>query len=132
MNAIAFNGVTKKYGDVVAVDGLSLDIPAGSTVALLGPNGAGKSTSINMLLGLLRPTSGEITLTYGKAGALLEVADNGVAGPYEPGSGLTGLTERVGAAGGSVEAEPSPTGFRLRIVVPSRPLERERGRAVAV
>ncbi|GII51698.1 ABC transporter ATP-binding protein [Planotetraspora thailandica] len=62
MNAIAFNGVTKKYGDVVAVDGLSLDIPAGSTVALLGPNGAGKSTSINMLLGLLRPTSGEITV----------------------------------------------------------------------
>ncbi|MCT9932772.1 ABC transporter ATP-binding protein [Planotetraspora sp. A-T 1434] len=60
MNAIAFNDVTKSYGDVLAVDGLTLEVPVGRTVALLGPNGAGKSTSINMLLGLLRPTSGEI------------------------------------------------------------------------
>ncbi|GAA4592777.1 ABC transporter ATP-binding protein [Planotetraspora phitsanulokensis] len=81
MNAIAFNGVTKKYGDVVAVDGLTLDIAAGSTVALLGPNGAGKSTSINMLLGLLRPTSGDIkvfgngpdeAVTRGDIGAMLQ------------------------------------------------------------
>ncbi|MBX6386310.1 MAG: ATP-binding cassette domain-containing protein, partial [Microbispora sp.] len=60
MNAIAFTKVTKRYGDVLAVDGIDLEVPAGATVALLGPNGAGKSTSINMLLGLLRPTSGEI------------------------------------------------------------------------
>ncbi|MEU8059321.1 ABC transporter ATP-binding protein [Microbispora bryophytorum] len=66
MNAIAFTDVTKRYGDVLAVDGLDLEIPAGATVALLGPNGAGKSTSINMLLGLLRPSSGEIRV-FGEA-----------------------------------------------------------------
>ncbi|MEW9531145.1 sensor histidine kinase [Microbispora sp. NPDC049125] len=62
----------------------------------------------------------EINLSYGDAGATLEVADNGRAGPYLPGSGLTGLSERVAAAGGSVEAEPAPSGFRLKVVVPSR------------
>ncbi|WP_431898154.1 ABC transporter ATP-binding protein [Nonomuraea sp. bgisy101] len=60
MNAIEFDQVSKGYGDVLAVDDLSLTIAQGTTVALLGPNGAGKSTSINMLLGLLRPTSGTI------------------------------------------------------------------------
>ncbi|MEU7887553.1 ABC transporter ATP-binding protein [Microbispora bryophytorum] len=81
MNAIAFTGVTKSYGDVLAVDGLDLEIPAGATVALLGPNGAGKSTSINMLLGLLRPSSGEIrvfgsppetAVADGEIGAMLQ------------------------------------------------------------
>ncbi|GII51700.1 two-component sensor histidine kinase [Planotetraspora thailandica] len=73
-----------------------------------------------------RATRCEITVTYGKAGALLEIADNGVGGPYQPGSGMTGLTERVGAEGGSVEADPSPAGFRLRVVVPNRPAEPDR------
>lgn len=62
MNAIVFDQVSKEYGDVLAVDGLSLTIESGATVALLGPNGAGKSTSINMLLGLLRPTRGRISV----------------------------------------------------------------------
>ncbi|GGT27529.1 ABC transporter ATP-binding protein [Nonomuraea spiralis] len=62
MNAIVFDQVSKRYGDVLAVDDLSLAIEPGKTVALLGPNGAGKSTSINMLLGLLRPTGGTITI----------------------------------------------------------------------
>ncbi|WP_214324085.1 ABC transporter ATP-binding protein [Nonomuraea sediminis] len=62
MNAIVFDRVSKNYGDVLAVDDLSLAIEPGKTVALLGPNGAGKSTSINMLLGLLRPTKGAISV----------------------------------------------------------------------
>ncbi|MFG1703366.1 ABC transporter ATP-binding protein [Nonomuraea sp. M3C6] len=62
MNAIVFDHVSKHYGDVLAVDDLSLAIEPGNTVALLGPNGAGKSTSINLLLGLLTPTQGTITL----------------------------------------------------------------------
>jgi two-component system, NarL family, sensor histidine kinase DesK len=79
-----------------------------------------------------RATRCDITLTYGKAGALLEVADNGVSGPYQPGSGLTGLTERVGAAGGSVEVDPAAAGFRLRVVVPRQPAKPEAGQPVAV
>jgi ABC-2 type transport system ATP-binding protein len=62
MKAIAFTDVSKSYGNVLAVDGLDLAVEAGQTVALLGPNGAGKSTSINMLLGLLRPTRGRIEI----------------------------------------------------------------------
>jgi ABC-2 type transport system ATP-binding protein len=57
---VAFENVTKVYGRVRAVDGVSLKIRAGETVALLGPNGAGKSTSVDMLLALRPPTSGQI------------------------------------------------------------------------
>lgn len=58
--AIAVDGLTKRYGAVTAVDGLTFSVPAGSTVALLGGNGAGKTTTISMLLGLLLPTAGSI------------------------------------------------------------------------
>jgi ABC-2 type transport system ATP-binding protein len=55
-------GVTRRYGDVTAVDDVTLDIPAGQLLGLLGPNGAGKSTLINMFVGLRRPTSGRVEL----------------------------------------------------------------------
>ncbi len=58
--AIVVEGLTKKYGAVVAVDGLSFDVRAGSTTALLGGNGAGKTTTISVLLGLLLPSSGRV------------------------------------------------------------------------
>jgi ABC-2 type transport system ATP-binding protein len=51
--------LTKRYGDVVAVDRLSMEVHAGEIYGLLGPNGAGKTTTILMLLGLSEPTSGE-------------------------------------------------------------------------
>ncbi len=56
--ALALHRVSKSFGAVRAVDGLSLTVPRGQTVALLGPNGAGKSTTIGMLLGLIAPDSG--------------------------------------------------------------------------
>jgi ABC-2 type transport system ATP-binding protein len=52
----------KKYGDIVAVNDISLDVPAGQIFAFLGPNGAGKTTTIKMLTTLLTPTSGSITI----------------------------------------------------------------------
>jgi len=52
-------GLTKKFGDFVAVDGVSFSVGAGEVVGYLGPNGSGKTTTIRMLLGLLLPTSGE-------------------------------------------------------------------------
>jgi len=54
--------VTKRYGEVEAVRGISLAIAAGEIVAMLGPNGAGKTTSISLMLGLRRPSSGEVRL----------------------------------------------------------------------
>jgi ABC-2 type transport system ATP-binding protein len=62
---VSFENVSKHYGSLKAVDGLSLGLRAGETVALLGPNGAGKSTSLDMLLALRKPTSGKITM-FGK------------------------------------------------------------------
>jgi ABC-2 type transport system ATP-binding protein len=59
---VSFENVSKHYGSLKAVDGLSLDLRPGETVALLGPNGAGKSTSLDMLLALRKPTSGKIRM----------------------------------------------------------------------
>src|ERR1700758_1318236 len=62
---VSFDNVSKHYGSLRAVDGLSLELRAGETVALLGPNGAGKSTSLDMLLALRKPTGGKIRM-FGK------------------------------------------------------------------
>jgi ABC-2 type transport system ATP-binding protein len=58
--AVLMRGVTKRYGDFAALDGLDLRIAAGELYGLLGPNGAGKTTAIRVLTGLQRATSGEV------------------------------------------------------------------------
>lgn len=58
--AITIENLTKKFEDVIAVDGLSLSIEKAELFGLLGPNGAGKTTTINILCGLLKPTSGSV------------------------------------------------------------------------
>jgi ABC-2 type transport system ATP-binding protein len=60
--AVALDDVRKTFGPVVAVDGVTLTIEAGEIVALLGPNGAGKTSTIDMVLGLSRPTSGNLAV----------------------------------------------------------------------
>lgn len=55
---ISAENLTKKYGDLVAVDHVTFDIPAGAITGFVGPNGAGKTTTIRMLLGLVRPSAG--------------------------------------------------------------------------
>ena len=80
--ATSFSGVVARYGDVLALDRLDLDVARGETVALLGPNGAGKSTAISILLGLRRPQLGRVTvlgtdpksaMASGQVGAMLQV-----------------------------------------------------------
>ncbi len=56
--AVNASGLVKRYGDVLAVDGLDLDIPAGQFFGLLGPNGSGKTSTIHMLATLIRPSGG--------------------------------------------------------------------------
>ncbi len=60
--ALAARGLVKRFGDVLAVDGLDLEILRGECFGLLGPNGAGKTTTIEMLEGLTRPDAGEIVV----------------------------------------------------------------------
>jgi len=72
---IALTDVSKRYGSTMAVDRLSLEVQTGEVLGLLGPNGAGKSTTLSMLTGLVRPTSGDISL-FGKdlRGEYIEIA----------------------------------------------------------
>ena len=59
---IRVRGLRKAYGDLVAVDGLDLDVAAGEIFALLGPNGAGKTTTVEILEGYRSRTAGEVTV----------------------------------------------------------------------
>ncbi|MGA9333431.1 MAG: ABC transporter ATP-binding protein [Rudaea sp.] len=56
------HGASKRYGKVLALDGVNLEVRRGEVLAVLGPNGAGKTTAISLLLGLLKPDSGSATL----------------------------------------------------------------------
>ncbi len=76
-------GARKDYGSVRALRGVDLQVRAGEVFALLGPNGAGKTTSVGLLLGLLRPTAGEVRLFGGdprsteakvRVGAMLQIS----------------------------------------------------------
>jgi ABC-2 type transport system ATP-binding protein len=83
---IETNNLTKRYGDVTAVDGLSLRVAQGEIYAFLGLNGAGKTTTIRLLLGMVKPTSGEARVLgmkirvgekkpWSSVGYLVETAD---------------------------------------------------------
>ena len=61
--AIEIRGLTKHYGEVKALDGLDLHVPAGSVFGFLGPNGAGKTTALSILAGLSHSSSGEATIS---------------------------------------------------------------------
>ncbi len=80
--ALSLRGLTKAYGERLAVDGLTIDVPAGVVAGFVGPNGAGKTTTMAMLLGLVAPSSGDGTVLgeplgdpaayLGRVGALIE------------------------------------------------------------
>jgi len=84
--------LVKRYGEIVAVDGVSLTVERGEVFGYLGPNGAGKTTSLRMMLGLIRPSAGSVRL-FGRDPLLSVGALKGVAGfveaprfyPYLPG-----------------------------------------------
>ena len=117
---IQTDALTKRYGRVLAVDQLSLQVPRGHVFGLLGPNGAGKTTFMGMLLGLVRPTSGSFSLlgangvsmdALRRIGAIVETPAfypylsgrrnlayfQGVMGRKDPGE-LDTLLDRVGLA----------------------------------
>ncbi|MGW3046212.1 ATP-binding cassette domain-containing protein [Kitasatospora sp. NPDC001159] len=95
---IEINELTKRYGDILAVDGLTFTVRPGRVTGFLGPNGSGKSTTLRMLLGLNTPTSGTATFDgrryreFGTGlrhvGALLDAGDPPVLIFDEPVNGL--------------------------------------------
>ncbi len=116
-DTVVFDRVTKKYGDVRAVDEVSPTLRPGETVALLGPNGAGKSTTLDLLLGLKRPDSGTVTLlgtspreavVAGRVGAMLQsgglMGEVTVAGDSRPVSAARRQLSRARAARASPDA----------------------------
>jgi len=91
---IEAHGLAKRYGDVVALDGLGLTVPEGTVLGLLGPNGAGKTTAVSILTTLLEADSGHATV----AGADLATA------PEE-------VRERIGLSGQYAAVDEHLTGF---------------------
>ncbi len=90
---IEVRGLTKKYGDVVAVDGLTFDVEQGLVTGFLGPNGAGKSTTMRMVLGLDRPTAGQ-ALVNGRPFVSYAEPLREVGALLDPGSVHPGRTGR--------------------------------------
>ena len=91
---IEARGLGKRYGDVVALDGLDLTVPEGTVLGLLGPNGAGKTTVVSILTTLLRPDSGSAIV----AGADVVVS---------PGE----VRKRIGLSGQYAAVDEHLTGF---------------------
>ena len=60
--AVSAHGLTKRYGDLVAVDDLDLEVAPGTVMAILGPNGAGKTTTVRMIATLEAPTAGTVSV----------------------------------------------------------------------
>ncbi len=114
---IEARGLTKRYGETVAVDSLSFTVEPGKITGFLGPNGAGKTTTMRLILGLDRPSAGSVTVNgkpFGQAaypmrevGALLDA--KAVHGGRSAHSVRTlqasALAAAVGTAGGTVREE---------------------------
>jgi ABC-2 type transport system ATP-binding protein len=116
--AIALDGATKRFRGLTAVDSLSLEVGQGATVALLGANGAGKSTTVAMLMGLLQPDAGRVTVAgraprqavvEGRIAAMLQ--DSGLM-PGVTAAELVGLGRRMYPAPLRVEEALELAGLR--------------------
>ena len=96
---LAVRDVTRRFGGLVAVDGLSFDLAPGEILGLIGPNGAGKSTTFNLVAGALRPDSGSIRLAGEEIAGLRphEVARRGIMRTFQHNMPFEGMsvTENV-------------------------------------
>src|SRR5438270_4345889 len=91
--AIEVNGLTKRFGDFLAVDDLSFTVSEGKVTGFLGPNGAGKTTTLRMVLGLIAPSSGSAVVA-GQAYATLDRPFQQLGAALETSSFHPGRTAR--------------------------------------
>ena len=95
-HAIEARGLTRRFGPLVALQPLDLDVPCGSTLAVLGPNGAGKSTLLRLIAGLARPSAGTIRL-------------GGTSGPGSASDDRLARRRRIGLIGHATFLYPALT-----------------------
>lgn len=113
MSIIVFDRVTKRFGSVLAVDNVSFTVQPGRITGFLGRNGAGKTTSLRMLLGLVQPTAGTVSV-FGQ-----RYADRDDS------------SRRIGATVDASEGHPGHTGLRhLEIIAAASGIPRRRAREV--
>ncbi len=95
MSLLQVNDIHARFGGVVALGGVSLDVPEGVIFGLIGPNGAGKTTLINMISGLIRPSAGTVVFD-GAAGPwpIAEAVRRGIARTFQQTRAFLGLTVR--------------------------------------
>ena len=96
-DAVRCRGLVKRYGDVVAVNGLDLEAQRGECFGLLGPNGAGKTTSIEILEGLMAPDAGDVEV-LGKRRTTDPGVDPRAIGHSAPGNATRGQAHGEGNA----------------------------------
>ena len=102
--ALRLEGVTKRFGGLVAVNGVSFDLAENETLGLIGPNGSGKTTVLNMISGALKPTAGSIRLASEDVTAMPAsgIANRGVARTFQIVRMLPSLTVLENVAAGGV------------------------------
>lgn len=109
MSILETNDLTKKFGDLVAVDEVSLSVEAGTIHSVIGPNGAGKSTLFNTITGLYEPWSGTVSIAGEDTTGMQphEIARRGVARSFQTSDVFQGLTvaENVRIAAQSVDPQ---------------------------
>ncbi len=101
--ALQVSGITKRFGGLVAVDGVSFALAENEILGLIGPNGSGKTTMLNLISGALKPTSGQVLLYDAEISALKpnDIATKGIARTFQIVRMLPGMTviENVAAGG---------------------------------
>src|SRR3989304_1391396 len=78
---LAVDALSKRYGSLVAVDGISFEVRRGETFGILGPNGAGKTTTTAMIEGVRKPDAGGVNLQCQNAGRQRRGVQEGIGGP---------------------------------------------------